>query len=210
MSGKMREKTMGVWMDSRDRYGLVSRVLHWAMAYLLIWQFAAILTWRIFGPAEWVKLVTSFGPYHGTVGLLVLPLVVIRAVWMLVNRGRRPPHEAGWMGRVALAGHAVLYGLMFAIPALALLRAYGSGKGWQPWIPATGAEITWLTAPANLLHGPLSWCLSALIAGHILAVLFHRFVRRNGILARMVGPLRSSPAACPTSSIIPEENGNPA
>jgi len=186
-----------MWMDSPDRYGLVSRTLHWGMAYLLIWQFATILIWRMFGPVEWVSFVMSFGPYHGTVGLLTVVLVVIRAGWMLVNRKHRPPHEARWAGRVALAGHAALYGLMFVIPALALLRAYGNGKGWQPWIPATGEEIAWLMAPANMLHGPLSWCLSALIVGHILAALFHRFIRKDGILARITGPLLSRPVAVP-------------
>ncbi|MCD4512139.1 cytochrome b [Brucella pseudogrignonensis] len=203
-------RDVGIWMDSPDRYGLISRVLHWFIAYMLIWQFATILTWRIFGPAGWVKFVTSFGPYHGTVGLLVLPLVVLRALWMLINRRRRPPHEMGWAGRAALAGHVTLYLLMFAIPALALLRAYGSGKGWLPWIPATGEEVAWLTGPANALHGPLSWCLSVLIVGHILAALFHRFIRKDGILARMVGPLRSRAMGCRTSSIKPKETGNAA
>lgn len=210
MSGKMAEKTPRIWMDSPERYGLVSRTLHWGMAYLLIWQFATILTWRIFGPAEWVKLVTSFGPYHGTTGLLAIVLVVIRAGWALVNRGRRPPHKAGWAGRAALAGHVVLYGLMFVIPALALLRAYGSGKGWAPWIPATGQEIVWLTAPANALHGLLSWCLSALIVGHILMALLHRFVLKDSILARMTGPLKPRTASRRISSIGPEETENAA
>jgi cytochrome b561 len=210
MTDKTAGTTTNVWMDSPERYGLVSRALHWFMAYLLIWQFTTILTWRTFGPAEWVKFVTSFGPYHGTVGLLTIVLVVIRAVWVLINRKRRPPHETGWAGRVALAAHAALYGLMFAIPALALLRAYGSGKGWQPWIPATGEEVASLTAPANVLHGPLSWSLSALIVGHILAALFHRVVRKDGILARMAGPLRPRPVACRTSSIKPKETGNAA
>ncbi|WP_421358121.1 cytochrome b [Agrobacterium rosae] len=68
-----------MWMDRPDRYGWVSRLLHWAMAYLLIWQFLVILTWRLFGDRDWVTMVTSLGPGHGTVGLLVIGLVVIRA-----------------------------------------------------------------------------------------------------------------------------------
>lgn len=204
MAGKMTN----IWVDSPERYGLVSRLLHWGMAYLLIWQFVTILTWRIFGPAEWVKFVTSLGPYHGTVGWLTMVLVVIRTGWMLVNSKRRPPREMGWTGLAALAGHVALYLLMFAIPALALFRAYGSGRGWLPWIPATGEEIPWLMAPANALHGPLSWCLSALIVGHMLAALVHQFIRTEGILTRMVGPLRYRPGTCRTSSIEPKETGN--
>lgn len=183
-------KTENIWLDSSHRYGLISRALHWIMAYLLIWQFFSLLTWRMFGPAEWVKVVTSFGPYHGTVGLLVLPLVILRALWALANRHRRPHRDADWQGRAAHIAHMTFYLLMFAIPALALLRAYGNGKGWAPFIPATGEQNEWLTAPANLLHGPLSWTLSILIAVHIVAALFHRFVRKDATLARMAGPLK--------------------
>ena len=194
MTKKTADTRTNIWMDSAERYGLVSRILHWLMAYLLIWQFFTLLTWRLFGPAELVKFVTSLGPSHGTVGLLVLPLVILRACWALANRKKRPQQDSSLQGMLAAAGHFTFYLLMFAIPALALTRAYGNGKGFTPWIPATGEKIEWLTAPANMLHGPLSWCLSALIVGHILAALFHRFIRNDSVFARMVGPLRSRPA----------------
>ncbi|WP_343312699.1 cytochrome b [Brucella sp. BE17] len=182
------------WLDTPQRYGLISRAMHWGMAYLLIWQFFSILLWKGFGPAEWVKTVTSFGPYHGTVGLLVFLLVILRAVWAWINRTKRPPHENGTIGLAARAGHIALYLLMFAIPTLALLRAYGNGKGWNPWglplIPATGEERVWLIAPANALHSTLSWLLAALIAGHIIMAFFHAIIRKDGIFSRMAGPLR--------------------
>ncbi len=182
------------WLDTPRRYGIISRAMHWGMAYLLIWQFFSIFLWKAFGPAEWVKTVTSFGPYHGTVGLLIFPLVILRALWAWGNRTRRPRHEKSTMGRAARTGHVVLYLLMFAIPALALLRAYGNGKGWNPWglplIPATGEERWWLIAPANALHSTLSWLLAALIAGHIIMALFHAIIRKDGIFSRMAGPLR--------------------
>lgn len=88
--------------------------------------------------------------------------------------------------------HGAFYALMFAIPALALLRAYGNGKGWQPWIVETGVEITWMVALANALHSPLSWILYALIIGHIMAVIAHRCLLRDRILSRMAGPLANA------------------
>lgn len=185
-----------IWMDSPERYGLVSRALHWCMAYLLLWQFGIILSWRVFGPSDLLKAITSLGPYHGTVGLLTIILVVFRFGWALFNRKRRPPRGSGWSCRAALAGHVGLYTLMFAIPALGLLRAYGNGKGWKQWdlqvVPATGEEIGWMTAPADALHGILSWTLFALIVGHIAMTLHHRFIRCDSVLARMAGPLRAS------------------
>ncbi len=190
-----RGGAQNLWMDSPQRYGLISRVLHWGMAHLLVWQFTTILLWRLGGPTDWVKAVTSFGPYHGTVGLMTVILVVIRAIWAMSNRHRRPAHGSGWLAAAARAGHMLLYGLMFAIPALALLRSYGNGKGWKLWgvqiIPETGVEIGWMIAPANALHGVLAWCLSAAIFGHVVMAFAHRLIFRDRTLATMAGPLRS-------------------
>ena len=184
----------GIWMDSPDRYGLISRALHWAMAYLLLWQFAIILAWSIFGESDLLKAITDLGPYHQTVGLLTVVLVTIRAAWAFVNRKRRPAHKAGWPGRAALAGHRTLYALMFTIPALAILRSYGKGEGLAQWgielLPATGQKIAWMIAPADALHGLLSWLLCMLIAGHIAMAVIHTAVLKDDILARMAGGLR--------------------
>lgn len=180
-----------MWTDRPDRFGLTSRLFHWGMAYLLIWQFAVIITWRIFGPDNWVKTVTSYGPDHGTVGLLILVLVVFRAIWALVNRSRRQTKSSGFSGRVAVGVHICFYALMFIIPTLALMRAYGSGKGWAQWIPMTGEEVPWLVAPANLLHGLLAWGLSILIAGHVTMALVHQFFWKDRTMSRMMGSLRN-------------------
>ncbi|MFK0386505.1 cytochrome b [Agrobacterium sp. NPDC090273] len=205
----MKDKAMNMWLDSPDRYGLISRLLHWGMACLLVWQFAVILTWRVFGPADWVKSVTSFGPGHGTIGLLTIILVVIRVIWALINRGRRPERASGWSGRAAAVVHCSFYGLMFVIPALALLRAYGNGRGFMPWIPASGVRIDWMVAPANLLHGVLSWCLLVLIAGHIVMALFHQLALKDGTLARMAGSFRSAKATRRCELEIARSEGSP-
>ena len=183
----MIKRNFRMWLDTPKHYGLISRTLHWTMAYLLIWQFVVILTWRLFGDTELVRTVTSLGPGHGTVGLLVIVLVVIRAIWWTVNRNRRPVQSTSVTGRSAAVVHASFYLLMFSIPALALLRAYGSGKGWAPWVPASGMEVSWMIMPADLLHSVLAWVLSVLIAGHVTMALIHRFALNDQTLGRMVG-----------------------
>nr|WP_314420289.1 cytochrome b [uncultured Erwinia sp.] len=183
------------WMDAPERYGLVTRILHWGMAYLLLWQLIMALSWKAFSPSETVENIARFGPDHGTVGLLTIALVVVRAVWGFTNRRRRPPRSPGWMGTAAHTAHLILYALMFIIPAIALLRVYGSGEGWSPWglplIPETGTEVGWMTVPANALHALLAWVLCGIMAVHILAAFYHRFVLRDATLGRMAG-LKSS------------------
>ncbi len=183
-----------MWMDTPQRYGWISRTLHWTMAYLLVWQFITIATWKLFGDEAWVRTVTSLGPGHGMVGLLILALVIVRAFWAVINRQRRPGQAQSVMGCAAVAVHRLFYVLMVFIPGVALLRAYGSGKGYEPWVPATGVEVEWMMAPANLLHSLVAWCLSILIVGHICMALVHAFVVKDGVMSRMAGgasPARS-------------------
>lgn len=192
MTEKNEKLRAGVtWKDTPDRYGVVSRLLHWGMAYLLLWQLIMALAWRLFYPSATVETIARFGPDHGTVGLLTLALIVIRSVWGWANRRNRPPSTAGRMGMVARSAHLTLYALMFIIPAIALLRVYGSGEGWSPWdlpfIPETGRKVAWMVAPANALHGLFAWLLGGLIAVHILAALYHRVILRDGIFSRMAG-----------------------
>ncbi|SMO81537.1 cytochrome b [Paracoccus laeviglucosivorans] len=181
------------WGDTPARYGRVSRVFHWLGAGLLIWQFAVIGAYRLIGQSPLLDKIAGLGPSHGVVGLYVLALVIARAIWRWRNRQARPRHQ-GLLGRAARIGHLAFYALMFAIPALALLRAYGNGKGWNHWgiqiVPATGHETGWMVQAANALHGELAWLLLALIAGHVLMVVVHHLWLREPLLSRMAGRLK--------------------
>jgi len=70
--------------DSPDRYGLVSRFLHWGMAALFAAQFVRETLWT----------------YHTDLGITLFLLVVLRGAWGLWNLRNRPS-EAGLMGFAA-------------------------------------------------------------------------------------------------------------
>lgn len=184
------------WRDTPSRYGVITRALHWSMALLFLWQFAMVFAVSAYGRDSFIG---SFGRWHGAVGTLLLLLVTLRAVWALLNRASRPPHQAGLIGRLALAGHFALYGLMAVVPALALLRMYGVGRPFAPFgvplFPGTGVRNETLMAPANALHSNLAWLLLALIAGHVIMALVHRLYWRDDVLQRMAGPPRPAGSA---------------
>ena len=181
------------WRDTPDRYGLVSRFLHWGMALLFAWQFAGMVVKVTVGRSPLTAFLVGT---HASVGALLFLLILLRGAWGLYNLRRRPPHEPGPLGLAARLGHLALYALMLAVPALALLRQYGSGRAFAPfgiplW-PASGERIEALVAPANTAHGLLAWTLLALIGGHIAMVLLHRFLWRDGVLTRMAGRARGA------------------
>lgn len=186
----MADRGTGRMADTPQRYGVVSRAFHWIAAYLLVWQCLMVVGWRVLGDGAFMRTTSGFGPAHATVGVLVLVLVVPRLLWAFTNRDRRPPADAPPLGMLARVVYGLFYLLMTIVPGLALVRAYGSGKGYALWgmqlVPVTGREIPGLKAPADLLHAPLAWLLAALIAGHILMAFFHSIVLKDGTMRRML------------------------
>jgi len=174
------------WFDSRSRYGLVSRVLHWGMALIFAWQFMGMAVKLIVGRAPLTAFLVGT---HQPIGAVLFALMILRLLWALINWRRRPLYEVGTTGRLAFAGHLALYALMVIIPTLGLLRRYGQGEGFAPFgIPlfdARGTEIAWMIQPAELLHRPLAWSFLVLILGHVLMVLVHRFHWRDDTLKKM-------------------------
>lgn len=174
--------------DRAERYGVISRVLHWSMALLFAWQFFGMASKIVLGK---VPLVSFMVGTHGPVGFLLMVLIVLRLVWAFSQRSSRPTHAPGIGGLLARGGHYMLYILMLAVPALALLRQYGSGRGFSPWgltiMEKTGQRVEWMMEPGNLAHGVLGWLLLALAVGHVAMALVHQYWIRDGLLQRMLG-----------------------
>lgn len=174
--------------DTPARYGLVSRALHWSMAVLMLWQFLGMGLKLILGRTP---LVGFFTGSHAEVGTVLFLLIVLRMVWAMANRRHRPDHGAGLLGQAARLGHLALYLTMLVVPAVALVRAYGSDRVFAPFgievFAAQQPAIGWTVKLGGALHGELGWVMLALIAGHVVMVGLHERVWRDGTLARMRG-----------------------
>lgn len=174
--------------DNIQRYGWMSRLLHWSMALLFAWQFLGMICKILLGK---VPLVSFMVGTHGPVGFLLMVLIVLRLLWSLSQRGRRPTYAPGVSGMLAQWGHVALYALMVAVPMLALLRQYGSGRGFTLWglplMEKTNHRVEWMMEPGNLAHGVLGWLLLVLIIGHVTMALVHQYWIKDGILQRMLG-----------------------
>lgn len=171
--------------DSAQRYGLVTRILHWGMAALLGWQFLTVLAHSLLEDSAFDKF--AWGTHKAT-GLLLMILIVVRVIWALKSSALRPAS----LNLPARLGHLALYALMFVVPLFALMRQYGSGRefvafGFTVMPGFSTAKIEWLLAPANLLHGNLGWLLLVLVIGHVAMAFVHRRQGGEDVLARMIG-----------------------
>lgn len=177
------------WRDTAERYGTVSRALHWAVAALVLWQLLGMVLklWLGRGPVAGV-----FVGLHQPLGAVLFVLVVLRVIWALMNRRNRPPHAPGLPGQAARAGHVALYALILAVPGLGLVRAWGNTRAFEPFglavFPAREEAVGWAVSAGNAAHGLLGWALAALVAGHVVMALLHAIVLRDRTLARMAGP----------------------
>ena len=162
---------MSVFDDSQ-RYGRVTQALHWGMAVLLFWQLLTVAARVLIKDVPFEQFTWST---HRPVGFLLFVLIMLRGAWALANLNRRPPS----VHLAAKLGHITLYLLMLVVPALALLRQYGSGRAFEPFgIPVfpgfEGDRIDWMIAPGSLLHSWLGWLLFTLIVGHVIMAFWHR------------------------------------
>ena len=97
--------------DNSDRYGQITRFLHWGIALILLWQ---MFTVAVRVTLEDSALDAFTWSTHRPLGAILLLLGTIRLVWALVNWTRRPPA----LSLAARLGHIALYGLHIVVPDL--------------------------------------------------------------------------------------------
>ena len=168
------------------RFPLVSRVLHWLMA-LMVLAMLFIGTGMAASVSERYRFLIAI---HRPLGLAVLILVAIRLVNRLINPPPPLPDSLPPLQRVAAkASHVLLYALMFIIPILGwgMLSAapypiviYGSLR-LPPILPQNPVLYSWLRE----LHGDFAYLLFAVFLAHLGATLMHGLIRRDGVFESM-------------------------
>lgn len=165
------------------------------------WSFVALL------PALWWTAETRQMDLHFTLGLTMLGLVVFRLVWGVfgsstarftqfvkgpgaVLRYLKTPDDAPHIGHNPLG----------ALSVLALLALLGLQVGLGLFAQDTDAVssgplnhlVSWDTATAaSEAHGIVFNVLLAIIALHVAAILFYRFVRKNDLVTPMINGRRA-------------------
>lgn len=192
---------MSMLRNTTTSWGPVSRALHWGMAVMLLLQVPlgflmvdAYDAW-LAGHGDVAK-VMMLSRVHDTNGLLVLAFALVRLGWRLAADVPAPP--AGlvpWQGQVARATHVALYALLFVFPLTgwATLSAY---EGEFPIFFFGRADVFRIVpqaAPGSPFNSDFfgeihetCWKIGAvLLSLHVAAALWHEYVRRDGVLARM-------------------------
>ena len=181
-------------------YDRRARALHWATAVLvLMLALTGVPMTRELAPESWLSRLRAPLPLydlHKTMGLLVLLLTLVRLA-SRVLRGTPPadPTLPGWQHRIAEFVHGWIYLLLVLVPMLGWLgiSLYPATKLFGVvTVPALAAPDRALSAGVLLAHVVAAFTLLALAGLHIAAALHHHFVRRDGLIRRMLPPPRRS------------------
>src|SRR5258707_6801656 len=107
------------------RHSTVAQSFHW-LSVLAVG--AAYLT-SVGGPES--RVYSDAGAaslqLHETLGMLVFALVALRLLWRLVDRAPEEPPMPVWMEWASKVTHWALYGMLVAIPLIAIIMAWYEG-----------------------------------------------------------------------------------
>ncbi|MFF1278045.1 cytochrome b [Streptomyces marokkonensis] len=166
------------------QFPLFSRWLHWVMAGLVVVM--------LFIGAG---MMASLGDYrflvsvHKPLGMGVLALAVIRLMYRLTHRAPPLPRSMNRTERrAATASECLLYGLMVAQPLVGWAMVSASDTPFElggVHLPAIVPPDPQLYSALRETHAVFGYALFLLFTMHMLAVLVHALMLRDGLLTRM-------------------------
>lgn len=173
-------------------YSRAARTLHWltvAAVFVMI-PLGLAMSYRGNTLDIWDGVTDALYSSHKLLGFFVLWLSAGRLIYRLVHGA--PPDEPTlewWQKAASHLVHWALYGLLLIVPLLGWL-----GVSLFPSLAVFGLfDLPALTAPnedaaKRMLwgHGWLAILLALLVCAHIGAALFHYFIRKDGVLRRML------------------------
>lgn len=173
---------------SFPRYNALALTFHWVIAALILFQLYLGLTMGDLprGPQQFEAVLL-----HKSIGATILILAALRLLWRLFNPP--PPLPATlprWQVGIAHATHWLLYLAFFVMPLSGWTMSSAYGRPVSVFglftLPDLVSRSKPLGAKLAEVHEFVAYGLMVLVVIHVGAALFHFFIRRDEVLARMI------------------------
>jgi len=165
------------------RHDPVTLALHWLIALLIAAAYAASSQVEDGPGRAWAMNL------HGSLGLAVFGLSLLRILWRGFARHPAPVAMPALMARLANLAHVALYVAMVAVPVIGLLALWASGQGLSLFgvvaMPSPMEASRGLGAFLEGAHELAANALVALALLHAAAAIFHQYILRDHLLERM-------------------------
>lgn len=172
--------------NTTTSYGSVAKFFHWLI-------FLLVLCMVIFGyfldtiPKD-IQPVTY--NIHKLTGLTILLLMVLRLGWTSINPKPALPFDTlPWQRIAERIVHFLLYAVIIAMPLAGWV-----GSAAEGYLPHIGDIVFNLPIEKNKalgdfafeLHDKLAIAIIVLVSIHVLAALYHHFIKHDIVLRRMM------------------------
>jgi len=169
-----------------QKYNLTQRILHWAMALIIIFLLIIGFLMQDF-PGD-IKY-TYYG-LHKSLGVLILIMFFIRGFARIKHGAPALPKKfAKWEVKLSHAVHHLLYLLMFLMPLSGWIMSNAKGHSVKLFMfkmPDLVEKNKVLGDFARDAHGYVAWLLIAILVLHFAGVVKHLVLDKENILKRMV------------------------
>jgi cytochrome b561 len=179
--------------DNKEALSPISIGLHWSLAIAFIVMLTLGLWMTSLDPSDdkWAL----YG-LHKSIGFLLLFAATLRFSWRFYNKLPKPRSSKAWQQKASRKVHWTMLGLTLMLPVSGLGMSYFSGYPMavfgQPIWGKTAPISTEMATFFNEFHGLASYALLGLVVLHVLAVLKHSLIDKDGTLGRMLGVKISS------------------
>jgi len=173
--------------NTREEYGLVSRILHWLVFFVVVGMLAGGLLIGVLPDGSIRSIVVSA---HKSFGVLVFFLMAVRLLWRLANPRPRFLGTHLVLRYVSEVLHVCLYVLLLIQPLAGILmsQAYGYPVVVFGWIEIP--TLVWhspsLGGIFSRIHSGTAMILVTVIVVHIAAALKHHYIDGDRTLIRML------------------------
>ena len=180
---------------SGNSYDSITIILHWLTAVLVVCLFVSIELRGFLVQGTWIR--SEMQPLHVSLGILLLPTILLRSFWRLSRGGSLPPATSGYMDIAARLAHFGLYGLLIAQVVLGFAVSWAREGTFMFFglfsVPRLIEIDPSLRHTISDVHQTVAWAIIILAGVHALAALLHHYVLKDDVLARML-PVVCRPA----------------
>lgn len=173
-----------MWKSSTDRYGRVAISIHWISAVLVIGLMIAGLRAADMADHE---AKASLLRIHAPMGMAILVLTLARIGWWLIA-DTKPVEPAGvshLQAMAAVAVHGLLYVALIGLAGSGIAMMVLSGAGEILFGTASGPLPDFWDYAPRYGHAAMACLMGALLVLHVGAALYHQFVLKDRLFARM-------------------------
>lgn len=174
-----------MYKNTLTHYGSIAKLFHWLIFFLV--AFMLLLGYFMDDVSDEAArhMIVNI---HKVVGVSVLAIMILRVIWAVVNPKPKLFNTRFIEKFLAHGMHVVLYIILLLMPLSGWVMTSYSGKvphifDWKISLPLEqNKEYAERVAS---VHNALAIVIIVLVSLHVLAALYHYFIKKDNILQRM-------------------------